>query len=217
MLGALFFPGEVPFDSLYIPAILKEIYIEGIYTDVFNEVKENSMVIMDVGANIGLVTNYMRKWAKKIYAFEPASEHFEALSKNKEFNHWDNVEVFHQAMADHKGELELRLYEKNRTSHSLVILPDNDNPKIEKVPTTTFADFFKENKVDVVDFVKFDVEGSEGMILLSPSFVSVADKIKAIEIEFHFPDYMKLVEHLIHLGFKAKRYECTAIVMLFYR
>jgi FkbM family methyltransferase len=217
MLNALFYSGDVPFKYLYIPMIYKEIYIEGIYTDVFNEKEPNSMVIMDVGANIGIVTHFMRDYAKKLYAIEPAQEHFEALKQNKEYNKWDNVEIFNMAMAADDGEAELRLYENNRTSHSIVILPDTKNAKTEKIRTISFSTFFKENKIDHVDFIKFDVEGAEEQILFSNGFVSVADKIEAIEIEFHFADFMKIVEHLLKLGFKAKRYECTAIVFLFFK
>ena len=83
-LGGIFYPtsdingGDIPFDSLFIPYIFKEIYLEGIYVDIFNQKKD--MVIIDVGANIGVVTQYMRQFAKKIYAIEPSPEHFEALN-----------------------------------------------------------------------------------------------------------------------------------------
>ena len=103
-LGGIFYPtsdingSDIPFDSLFIPYIFKEIYLEGIYVDIFNQKKD--MVILDVGANIGVVTQYMRQFAKKIYAIEPSPEHFEALKKNKEFNGWDNVEIFNLALAD---------------------------------------------------------------------------------------------------------------------
>lgn len=89
-LKALYYP-DVPFESLYIPYIYKEIYFDGVYIDIFNQKKD--MVVMDIGANIGVVTQYMRDYAKKVYSIEPSKEHFEALKKNKEFNKWDNVEV----------------------------------------------------------------------------------------------------------------------------
>jgi len=71
MLGAIYYPKgtedkPIPFDSLYLPYIWKEIYFDGIYLDIFNTKKD--MVVLDVGANIGLVTQYMRDFAKKVYA-----------------------------------------------------------------------------------------------------------------------------------------------------
>lgn len=213
MLNALFYPGKVPFDSLFIPWIYKEIYQDGIYNDITNGRKD--MTIMDVGANIGVVTQYLRNFAKKVYAIEPASEHFEALKKNIEFNKWDNVEAFNMALADKDGEMELHIADDNRTCHSLNNIAGTT--ATEKVKTMTFETFFKQNKIKEVDFVKFDVEGAEESILMSPGFVQVADRIKAIEIEFHYPNWRQLVDHLIKLGFTARRYESSAIIVLFHR
>src|SRR3990167_4735775 len=106
MLKALFYPGDVPFDSLFIPAIFHEIHYDAIYLDVVTvlDKEKKDPVIVDVGANIGITVQYFREHAKKVYAIEPSTEHFEALSKNKEFNHWDNVELFKYAIADRDGE-----------------------------------------------------------------------------------------------------------------
>jgi len=217
MLGALFYPKgtkkkPIKFEELFIPYIYKEIYFDGVYVDMFNNKKD--MVVVDIGANIGIVTQYMREYAKKLYAIEPSTEHFEALKKNKEFNKWDNVEVFKLAIADKDGEMTLHTLNDNRTCHSLV----NDYKQGgEQVKTMAMDTFFEKNKIKEVDFMKFDVEGAEELILTSEGFKKVADKIKAIEIEFHFPDWQKLVKHMISLGFEARRYESSAIIVLFTR
>lgn len=211
-LKALYYPGDVPFDSLYIPYIYKEIYLEGLYVDIFNT--KSDMTIVDVGANIGVVTQYMRDYAKKVYAIEPSKEHFEALKKNKEFNKWDNVEIFNLAIADKDGEGTLNLNKNNRTCHSLTL---DYGFKGEKVKTMAMDTFFEENKIDSVDFMKFDVEGAEDLIIRSIGFKRVAPKIKAIEIEFHHPTWRELVKYLMEMGYKARRYESSAIVLLFTR
>ena len=210
-LKALFFP-DVPFESLYIPYIFKEIYLEGLYVDIFNNKKD--LVVIDVGANCGIVTHYMRDYAKQIYAIEPSTEHYEALAKNKEFNKWDNVQTFNMAIASMDGEMVLNLDYQNRTCHSLV-LGGRDGG--ERVKTQTLATFMKENNIKEVDFVKLDVEGAEELILKSEGFTSVCHLIKAIEIEFHFPNFSELIEHMIKLGYSARRYESSAIVVLFTR
>lgn len=214
-LKALFYP-DVPFDSLYIPYIYKEIYLEGVYIDIFNTRKD--LVILDIGANIGVVTQYMRDYAKKIYAIEPSTEHFEALKKNVEFNKWTNVVPIKAAIADKDGEMELALNTNNRTCHHLEwsgVNPSN-GPK-EKVRVMCFETLFKENKIKHVDFCKFDVEGADELILMSKSFEKMAPKIDAIEVEFHFPSFPKIVNHLIKLGYKARRYDSSAIIVLFTR
>ena len=210
-LKALFYP-DVPFDTLFIPYIFKEIYLEGVYVDIFNQKKD--MTILDVGANIGVVTHYMRQFAKKIYAIEPSPEHFEALKKNKEFNKWDNVEIFNLAFADKNGKMNLNINPGNRTGNSLIL--DYNKGSVE-VETMRFDTFMEKNKIKEVDFCKFDVEGAEDMILRSEGFKKIAHKIKAIEVEFHFPNWQELVKYMLELGYTARRYESSAIIILFTR
>lgn len=216
-LGAIFYPTgtdkkPIPFESLYLPWIWKEIYFDGVYSDIFNQKKD--MVVIDVGANSGLVTKFMREFSKKVYAIEPDKNHFAALKKNKEFNKWDNVDVFELALADKDGEMTLNTFESNQTCNSLM----NDYGQGgQKVKTMRFDTFFKENNIDEVDFVKCDVENYEDILLRSEGFINVADKIKAIEVEFHNANWMKLVEDVVALGYEARRYDCSAIVVLFTR
>lgn len=224
-LGALFYPSvdqfgnEVPFDSLYIPYIYNEIYFEGVYIDILNG--RTDMTIIDVGANIGVTVDHFRKFAKKVYAIEPSPENFAALAKNKEFNNWDNVELHNVAWADKDGEMEFHQSPNNRTTNQLVMGDDHSSSwyleQTVKVKTQAIDTFFKENNITKVDFMKFDPEGAEDLILRSEGFKKVCDKIKAIEIEFHHPDWMNLVEYLKGLGYEPRRYQSSAIIVLFTR
>jgi len=216
-LGALFYPkgtveNPVSFDSLYIPYIYKEIYLESVYVDMMNTRKD--LVILDIGANIGCTVQYFRDFAKKVIAVEPSTEHFEALKKNVEFNGWTNVVPIKAAIAEKNGEMELSLNSANRTCHSLNM---KYGGATEKVKTIDFETLLKENNIDKVDFCKFDVEGYEEPILMGESFKKVADKISAIMVEFHFPDFGKIVEYMIKLGYNARRYDSSAVIVLFTR
>lgn len=219
-LGALFYPtgteeNPIPFDSLYIPYIYKEIYFEGVYADIVNG--QTDMTILDVGANIGVVTGYLRNYAKKVYSVEPSSEHFEALKKNKEFNHWDNVELFNAAIAGSDGEVVMHKNTANRTCNSYALGYGADKED-EKVRGIAFDTFMEENKIDKIDFCKFDVEGAEDDILRSQGFRKVADKVRAIEVEFHFPSWKNLVDYMVkELGYQARRYDSSAIIVLFFK
>lgn len=216
-LGALYYPKgtkdkPINFDSLYIPYIYREIYFEGIYTDILNQGKD--MVIVDVGANIGVTVQHFREHAKKVYAIEPSPEHFEALKKNKEFNNWDNVEIFNMAIADTTGKMALSQNSSNRTCNSLVLNYGGDEVQVD---TMDFETFFKKNKIKEVDFMKFDVEGAEDLILRSDGFKKVSQKVKSIMVEFHFPSWPNLVDYMVSLGYQARKYDSSAIVVLFFR
>lgn len=241
-LGAIFYPTEtagkkIPFESLYLPYIWKEIYFDGVYIDILNQ--RTGMKILDVGSQIGLTVKHFIPHAKKIYSIEPSPEHFEALQANKTFNHWDNVELFNVALADKDGETTLTQNESNRTTNTIVIgdkVGENEykfnyakgisQPTIKagkgyknqvKVKTVAFDTFFKQNKIEQVDFCKFDVEGAEDLILRSEGFKKVYEKIKAIEIEFHFPTWRLLADYLVSLGYSPRVYPTSAIIILFTR
>jgi FkbM family methyltransferase len=117
----------------------------------------------------------------------------------------------------------LSINEQNHTMHSLMYSAENEQAQragwtsSEKVRTQSFASFMAENNIDEIDFVKFDVEGADELILYSEGFTSIAHKIKAIEIEFHHPTFPQLVDHLVRLGFTARRYPSSAVVVLFTR
>lgn len=226
-LGALFYPKtdqdgtDIPFDTLFIPYIYKEIYFEGVYNDVLNQKKD--MVIVDVGANIGVTVQYFRNYAKTVYAIEPSPENLTALKKNVEFNKWDNVVVCPYALADKDGEMEFAQAPNNRTTNALVdkevnkaVGPGWYQTRIT-VPTKSIETFMEENNIDQVDFMKFDPEGSEELILYTDGFKKVAPRIKAIECEFHHADWQNIVKYLQDLGYEARRYDSSAIIVLFTR
>jgi len=216
-LGSIWYPttdsNGVPIDTstLYISAIYKELYWDGIYNDVLNR---TGMVIIDMGANVGIITDHMRKFASKVYAIEPSPEHFAALSKNKAFFGWDNVELFNVAVADHNGEMFLAFESSNRTCNSIT---NNYGQGGVMVKTVALDSFFEDNGIDEVDFIKMDVEGADDLILRSAGFAKVSPKIKAIEVEFHHSDWPELVSYVCTLGFTAKRYDSSAIIVLFTR
>lgn len=225
-LGALFYPtvdqsgNKIDFDSLFIPYIYREIYFEGVYIDILNGRKD--MVIVDVGANIGVTVDHFKNYAKKVYAIEPSPEHFAALQKNKEFNKWDNVVISNVALADKNGEMEFKQSSNNRTTNQLVQNGHTHNSswyneETLKVKTMDMETYFKENNIVHVDFMKFDPEGAEELILYSEGFKKVASFIDAIECEFHHADWPKIVDYLGTLGFSARRYESSAIIVLFTR
>ena len=217
-LGGLFYPTvdaagtPVPFDSLFIPYIYKEIYLEGVYIDILNQRKD--MVIVDVGSNIGITVQYFRDYAKKLYAIEPSSEHFAALKKNKEFNKWDNVILENAAIADKDGEMQLSYHIQNRTCNSIT---NNYGSGGEKVKTIAMDTFFEKHKIDTVDFMKMDVEGADDLVMRSEGFKKVAPKIKAMLVEFHHPSWPDLAAYLQSLGYTGRRYQSSAIIILFTR
>jgi len=87
----------------------------------------------------------------------------------------------------------------------------------ELVETMTMDTFFSKNNIENVDFMKFDVERAEDLILRSEGFKKIVNKIKAIEIEFHSPFGQELINYTMSLGYQAKKMSSNANIVLFTR
>ena len=222
-LSALFYPKgtkkkPIKFEELYIPYIYNEIYFDGVYMDVVTALehsgkKKEDITIVDVGANIGVVTQHLREFGN-VYSVEPSHEHFEALEENKRFNKWDNVKLFNYAIADKDGEMTFHHNEDNLTCNSLTMQFAKEHET--KVKTRGMMDFIKEAGIKHIDFMKFDVEGGEELILPSEQFAEAMKITDCIEVAFHLPDFTKHLKRMEEVGFKtARRYQCAEILFNF--
>jgi FkbM family methyltransferase len=210
-MKAIFYPDGL-FYRTAIPKIYYELYFEKVYQPALSG--KRNLIILDIGANIGITVNDFIGHAKQIYAIEPESKNYEALEKNKTFNQWDNVKLIKAAIAEKDGEMELNLNPTNITTHSLITSHKHGS---EKVRIITFETLFKENNIEKVDFVKLDIEGYETIVLLGEDFKKMSSKINMIEIEFHGQDLTKIIETMTSLGFKNKQIKSSAVIYLFYK
>jgi len=196
-------------ESSFIPDILKEIYIDKIYDPYFLGKKD--LTIFDVGANIGLTTNFFSRFGK-VYSIEPAQESFDCLKKLIETNDLNAVPIQY-AISIKNGEATF-YHNKNTTANSLKeAIKDTDETEIVK--TRTLGEVFKEYAIKHVDFMKLDIEGEEFDVLGHDSFDEVADKIDVIMGETHKwanRNPGQVYQALQNRGFKVKRVSTDAEV-----
>lgn len=178
-MKSIYYNGEL--ENAYIDAILKEIYRERVY-DRFLLGKENAECL-DIGANVGLVSQYLARFSSKVYAVEPSADHFAALSKMVKENKLENVVPYNAALMDKDGDVTF-YHNPNATMYSTVAAV-NDGSEAETVKGVDAHTLFKDLKIDKIDFMKLDVEGSEFDVLVSTGFERVADRIGSIMIEYH--------------------------------
>jgi FkbM family methyltransferase len=198
---------------------MQEIYLKGAYVQVLKGRKD--LTILDFGANCGLATQYFRD-VGKVFSVEPCPDQFEALKMNKEFNKWDNVEIFNLALADKNGEAMFHINRTNMTAGSLdnqfygmlnTVHKYEDTP----VKTITIEKFVEDNKIDKIDFMKMDIEGQETSIMQTEGFKNVLPKIQVCTIEFHNPDYIPQLQLMKDAGFQEEREPVDTISYLFTR
>jgi FkbM family methyltransferase len=168
------------------PLILmaEEIFHAKVYTPEGWDLGDGGVVV-DIGANIGIFSVLAaERQSRRVFAFEPYPENIRFLRRNVSANRMVNVTVCESAVSGLSGWQ--RLYANtNPAGHSLYAASAADrSPADIRVLTTTLPEIMDTNRLDRVDFLKIDCEGSEGAILLS----TPADYLKRIgrlAIEFH--------------------------------
>jgi FkbM family methyltransferase len=179
-MKAIFF--NEPAEANFLGHQLGEVYKEEVYKPFL--LGKSDLTILDIGGNIGVTSFYFSHFAKRVITVEPSKEHFEVLKKMVEFNELKNVTLVNKAIFMQTGKYPL-FHNQNKTMFSLHMAVNDGSQKEELVDTITLEDLFKQEKIDHVDLMKLDIEGSEIEVLSHSSFKAVADKIDLIITERH--------------------------------
>ena len=115
----------------------------------------------DIGANLGLHSLLMSRCGWAVTAYEPDPNHFEVLKRNLILNEVSAVQVVEAAVSDTSGFSEFVRVQGNTTSSHLAGAkhPYGDVERF-KVTVDSIKDIMQ-----LVDFVKLDVEGQEKAII----------------------------------------------------
>jgi len=165
--------------------------------------KKSPKILIDAGANIGTFSIYaLSTWqVDRIYAFEPFPQTLEKLKSNVSQNSGkEKVTIEPFALAGSSGQRPMDL--STGPSQSRGILGPNDSRQSVSVASTSLSDFFKQENISEIDFMKMDIEGSEHDVLLNTD-PEILGRMKEIALEYH-PTHSKqpLFEKLISSGFK---------------
>ena len=174
-----------------------EFFVEKIY-DKYLKGKSFGTVV-DVGANIGVWTEYIRHVANvgNVYMVEPNQE---ALQILKKYFVDESTTVIEKAMSDKDGELEFY----TDSSNSLISSISNYDSfqSSYKVNTISMHSFMKQYNLSKIDLLKVDIESGEYPLFDSLSIEDL-NKIDNILMEFHIfagrtfeKDVMSLVDKL---------------------
>lgn len=164
--------------------ITNQIY-EVLEIEHYKFVKEKGGTIIDLGANIGLTSLYLKDCADMIYAIEPNPKNFAALKHNTK--DIDNIKIFNLAIYNENKDI--YLFQTDSESPAQTISQEVNVVGKVKVKAVTLEKFMDDNNIKHVDCLKIDVEGSEYAILPSESFRSISKRVDSIVGEGHFTSF----------------------------
>ena len=179
-LNGIFWYGD--FDNYFLGYQFEEIFKSRIYAPYLENVKD--AVVIDCGAHIGAFSLYASKYAKQVYALEPALIHFNALLHMLKHNEIDNVKPIKKALFIDNDKTYDFYHNPNRTMYSLH-QAINDGTPPEKVQSISLDKLFEDEKIEHCNLLKVDIEGSEVEVISSAGFAKVAPKIDVVVGETH--------------------------------
>lgn len=124
---------------------------------------ERQPVIFDVGANLGWYgINMKKKMAdSNIYFFEPIPETATRLKNNLILNNITDCQVINAGLYNINEEKDIYYDITESGASSLADLREKDTTKIISCKMQRMDDFVENNKIEKLDFIKCDVEGTE--------------------------------------------------------
>ena len=158
--------------------IIRQINTGCIYDRFFKDKKD--LVILDIGANVGLFTLYAKDSASRIVSVEPTPSHQHLFEKIA--GKYENVELVKAALSNKDEDVSFYIYNGNTTQNSLIKGEPDEEVKVEGL---TFESLLKKVNIDHVDFCKIDIEGSEMIAITEETLKPVYDKIDRMFIETH--------------------------------
>ncbi len=123
---------------------------------------EEGMNAIDVGGHTGITTVVIGKKIGEsgaLYSFEPVPEYFNILNRNIYRNGLKNVKTRQLALSDHTGTID---FYKNNASSSIVHQAGIPGFQVD---TAAIDTFLEGEKVERMDLINMDCEGSELFVL----------------------------------------------------
>jgi FkbM family methyltransferase len=162
-------------------------------------------VLVDLGVNEGNFSkNLISTYNLKSYGIEAEAHIYQKFLTGK-----DNLFVLNAAITDFNGKISINRVEGLCSTTLNTNLHEATDDSVEAITFDKFASYFK---LDVIDLIKFDIEGSEIAVFSKCSDEQILSW-KQITIEFHdfiFPelreDVSRIQDRLKRLGFHEIRF-----------
>jgi FkbM family methyltransferase len=173
--------------------VIKEIFKENVYEVHPWHFDDTNGVVVDIGANIGafsIQSAYLG--AAHVYAVEPEPHNLEALNSNIVLNDLNNkITVIPSGISDFIGTAVI----SNEGGCATI----KNSTFGSEINIVTLNELFKNNKIENVNVLKIDVEGSEPEIIIAASKENL-NKCKYIAIEFDNHTKDKLGKMVVKLS-----------------
>jgi FkbM family methyltransferase len=177
---------------------LRKMRARGVMEGLCAGLNDHSIVV-DCGANVGVVTVPLARTGAKVIAFEPDDVAYAALAEATA--DMPNIELHQAAVGVEEGEILLYRAAKFQSDPLAATVSSSvmtgkrgqSEENAIKVPQVNLPAFLKDliKKHGRVDFLKLDIEGSELLLLPALADAGILDDVRYLAVETHerkFPE-----------------------------
>jgi FkbM family methyltransferase len=160
---------------------LRQHYLEGLLLPL-----PDRPTIIDVGANVGFFSLFAAsKWRGEVFAYEPVQANYEEMVSNVKANPHLIINCRRMAVSGASGAIEIFVDPATTLTTTATVCPSERKTwKAEEVKAVTLLDIFERERLETVDLLKMDCEGSEFSILYQTSPETLR-RISQMAIEVH--------------------------------
>lgn len=136
-------------------------------------------VVVDVGAHIGDFSLEAASLCRngRVYAVEPVAEFSKMIQINRLLNEFENIEIVTAALGAFEGVVRINLAGSSSSLHW------ESGDSFQEARQTTLARLMSDYRIDHIDLLKMDCEGSEWDVL--PNSRKILPKVSQICMEYH--------------------------------
>jgi FkbM family methyltransferase len=177
----------------------------GFLTDFFED-RSKEYIFLDIGANVGLTTLYMKAHFPhaKIYSLEPEPSNFERLKHHISLNSLMSVVAINKGLFTSDGVLYSNRTFRDKEHWSFRLDKIKQDPDAVELEVVSLDTILMDNDLDKIDFLKMDIEGGELALLQNEKFLQIISaRVKVIMMEIHpeVIDYSEAKQILRSRGF----------------
>jgi FkbM family methyltransferase len=164
---------------------------EGDTLEAISRLRGESDIFVDVGCWIGPTALYAATKYSRVFAVEPDTKAFAAVTDNIHVSEVNNVEVFNIAISsDDRGLTLANHSETGGDSMTSALLVGSGTPELS-IRTKSLLQLFDDCNIDKRVVMKIDIEGHEFDLLMQRQLYSIACRTSAILLSLH-PQYLEL-------------------------
>ncbi len=175
---------------------------------------QGNSIIFDIGANMGQYAcrfnSIVNKGKGHVYCFEPVEANFVALKNMKKILKLNNISLNKLGVSNvvETTIINIPVFNNGLVVGTQATLLDLKKIKhrTEAIKVTTIDNYFLENKIEKVDFIKCDTEGNENKVLEGGK-KTIANFLPILSLEMSYND--KGLDWLLDLGYKLFYYDNT--------